>query len=116
MSGESEINEKIPDEKQDLENKVLSGSSDGCEESTDMIWRRVQSPATSSTDDNSGSSGMDTYSDRNSSSGSELSELAIHTLLVETRTRDLEREVYQDPDSDRYLIPSEESLTTQRMT
>ena len=25
MSGESEINEKIPDEKQDLENKVLSG-------------------------------------------------------------------------------------------
>ena len=50
---------------------------------------------------------MDTYSDRNSSSGSELSELAIHTLLVETRARDLDREVYQDPDSDRYLIPSE---------
>ena len=39
--------------------------------------------------------------------GSELSELAIHTLLVETRARDLDREVYQDPDSDRYLIPSE---------
>ena len=50
---------------------------------------------------------MDTYSDRNSSSGSGLSELAIHTLLVETRARDLDREVYQDPDSDRYLIPSE---------
>ena len=50
---------------------------------------------------------MDTYSDRNSSLGSELSELAIHTLLVETRARDLDREVYQDPDSDRYLIPSE---------
>ena len=33
-------------------------------------------------------------------------ELAIHTLLVETRARDLDREVYQDPDSDRYLIPS----------
>ena len=30
-----------------------------------------------------------------------------HTLLVETRARDLDREVYQDPDSDRYLIPSE---------
>ena len=51
--------------------------------------------------------GIDTYSDRNSSSGSKLSQLAIHTLLVETRARDLDREVYQDPDSDRYLIPSE---------
>ena len=40
-------------------------------------------------------------------SGSELSELAIHTLLVETRVRDLDKEVYQDPDSDRYLIPGE---------
>ena len=59
----------------------------------------------SSTDENSRNSGTDTYSDRNSSSGSELSKLAIHTLLVETRARDLDREVYQDPDSDRYLIP-----------
>ena len=60
-----------------------------------------------SVDDNSWNSGIDTYSDRKSSSGSELSELAIHTLLVETRARDLDREVYQDPDSDRYLVPSE---------
>ena len=36
-----------------------------------------------------------------------MSELAIHTLLVETRARDLDREVYQGPDSDHYLIPSE---------
>ena len=48
-----------------------------------------------------------TYSDRNSISGSELSELAIHALLVETRARNLDREVYQDPDSDRYLKPGE---------
>ena len=59
----------------------------------------------SSTDDNSRNSGIDTYSDRNSSSGSEPSELAIHALLVETRARDQDRGVYQDPDSDRYLIP-----------
>ena len=46
LSGESEIDEKIPDEKQDLENKVfVRGSSDGCEGNTDMIWRSVQSPA-----------------------------------------------------------------------
>ena len=73
-----------------------------------MIWRSVQSPAQHlRRDDKSESSRMNTYSDRDSTSGSELSELAIHTLLVETRARNLDREVYQDPDSDRYLIPSE---------
>ena len=56
---------------------------------------------------NSRNSGIDTYSDRNSSSGLELSELAIHTLLVETRARNLDRELTLDPDSDRYLIPGE---------
>ena len=108
LSGESDEDEKVPDEKQDLENKVLSG---------EFGWMRRKhgtdpgdgagSVTDSSTDDNSRNSGIDTYSDRNSTSGSELSELAIHTLLVETRARDLDREVYQDPDSDRYLIPGE---------
>ena len=28
-------------------------------------------------------------------------------LLVETQARDLDREVYQDPDGDRFLVPSE---------
>ena len=108
MSGESEIDEKVPDKKQDLGNKVLSG---------EVRWMRrrygpdlkegADSITDSSMNDSSRSSSMDTYSDKNSSSGSEQSELAIHTLLVETRARDLDREVYQDPDSDRYLIPSE---------
>ena len=106
LSGESDVDEKVPDEKQDLENKVLSG---------ELRWMRrrhrpdpgdgADSVTDSSTDDNARNSGIDTYSDRNSSSGSELPELAIHTLLVETRARDLDREVYQDHDSDRYLIP-----------
>ena len=108
LSGESEIDEEIPDEKQDLEQKVLSGEFRWMQRKhRHDLEERAVSSTTSSTADNSGSSGMDTYSDRNSSSGSELSELAIHTLLVETRARDLDREVYQDPDSDRYLIPSE---------
>ena len=108
MSGDSEIVEKKPDKKQDLGNKVLSG---------ELRWMRrrygpdlkegADSITDSSLDEDSRSSSMDTYSDRNSSSGSKLSELAIHTLLVETRARNLDREVYQDPDSDRYLIPSE---------
>ena len=102
LSGESDVDEEVPDGKQDLENKVLSG---------EFRWMRrkhrtdpgdgADSVADYSTDDNSRNS------DRNSSSGSELSELAIHTLLVETRAMDLDREVYQDPDSDRYLIPCE---------
>ena len=108
LSGESEIDEKVPDEKQDLGNKVLSGEFRwiGRRHRHDLE-ERADSITTSSTDDNSRNSGIDTYSDRNSSSGSELSELAIQTLLVEIRARDLDREVYQDPDSNRYLIPSE---------
>ena len=106
LSGESDIDEKVPDEKQDLENKVLSG---------EFRWMRrthrndpeegTCSIADSSMDDNSRNSGIDTYSDRISSSGSDMSELVIHTLLVETRAMDLDREIYQDPDSDRYLVP-----------
>ena len=112
-SGESEMDEEVPDEKQDLGNKVLSG---------EFRWMRrrrrhdleegAHSITTSSTDDDSRNSGIDTYSDRNSSLGSELSELAIQAILVETRARDLDREIYQDPDSDSYLIPSERSLNS----
>ena len=108
MSRESEMDEKVHDKKQDLGSKVLSG---------EFRWMRkrygpdlkegADSITDASMEDSSRNSSMDTYSDRNSSSGSELSELAIHTLLVETRARDLDREVYQDPDSDRYLIPNE---------
>ena len=108
LSGESEIDEKIPDEKQHLENKVLSGEFRWMRRRhRHVLEERAVSSTTSSTDDNPRNSRMDTYSDRNSSSGSELSELAIHTLLVETRARDLDTEVYQDRDSNRYLIPSE---------
>ena len=45
-----------------------------------------------------------TYSDRNQSTGSDASEFAIHTLLVETRARDFDRELNRDPDSDCYLF------------
>ena len=108
MSGESEIDEKVPDKKQNLGNKVLSGEFRWMRRRYGPDLKEGADPITdSSIDDSSRNSSMDTYSDRNSSSGSELSELAIHTLLVETRARDLDREAYQDPDSDRYLIPSE---------
>ena len=116
LSGESDVDEEIPEGKQDLENKVKSG---------EFRWMRrkhrtdpgggADSVADSSTDDNYRNSRIDTYSDRNSSSGSELSELAIHTLLVDTRARIwIER-------CTRILIviatsyQAKESLTTQRM-
>ena len=61
LSGESEMDEEVPDEKQDLGNKVLLG---------DFRWMRrrhrhdleegAHSITTSSTDDNSRNSGNDT--------------------------------------------------------
>ena len=108
LSVESDVEEKVPDEERDLDDKMLSGEFKWISRThrTDP-GKGTGSIADSSLDDNSPNSGIDTYSDRNLSSGSELSELAIHTLVLETRARDLDREVYQDPDSDRYLIPGE---------
>ena len=87
LSGESDVDEKVPGEKQGLDNKVLSGEfrwmrrrhRTDLEEGYRRLFNGWQIP----------NSGIDTYSDGNSSSGSELSELAIHTLLVETRARNL---------------------------
>ena len=71
------------------------------------------SVADSSIDDNRKNSRVDPYSNMNSSTGSEMLEIAIQTFLGETRARDLDREVYQGPDSDRYLMPAKQSSTTQ---
>ena len=105
MSGESDVEEKISDEKQDMEDKILPREFKWMSRThrTDP-GEGTSSIADSPTDDNSRNTGIDTYSDRNSSSRSELS---IHTLLGDTRSRDQDREVYHDPDSDRYLIPGE---------
>ena len=82
LSGES----GVQGEEQELEDKILSG---------EFRWlirthkidpeEETCSVADFSVDDSSRNSGIDTYSDKNSSTGSELSELAIHTLLVKTR-------------------------------
>ena len=108
FSGESDVEEKFPDEEQDLEDKTLSGEFRWMSRTHRMDPEEgTCSIADSSIDDNTRNSGIDTYSDRNSSSLLELSELAIQALLLETRARDLDREAYQDPDSDRFLIPGE---------
>ena len=63
FSGESEIEEKIPDEKQDMENKVLSGEFRWMRRRHRYdLEERADSITNSSTDDNSQNSGIDTYS------------------------------------------------------
>ena len=45
LFGEFDVDEKDPEEKQDLEKKVLSGSSDGCKEGTELTQEIVQTPS-----------------------------------------------------------------------
>ena len=108
LSGESAVEESVQGEEQDLEDKIFSGEFRWMSRAhkTDPE-EKTCSVTDSSVDDNSKNSETDTYSDRNSNTGSKLSELTIHTLLVETRARHLDRELSQDPDSDRYLLRSE---------
>ena len=107
LSGESGVAEDVQGEKKDLEDKIKSGEFRWMSRAHKTDPEEENCSVTgSSVDDVSRNSGNDTYSDRNSSTGSELSEIAIHVLLKETRARDLDREVYQDPDSDRYLVLS----------
>ena len=90
LSGESDVEEKVPDEDLDLEDKILSGEFEWMSRThrTDP-GEGTGSIADSSIDDNFRNSGIDTYSEKSSSSRLELSELPIHTLLVETRGRQL---------------------------
>ena len=108
LSEEIGVEENFQGGEQDLEDKILSGEFRWMSRAHKIDpEEETCSVADSSIDDNSRNSETDTYSDRSSRTGSELSELAKYTLLVETRASDLDIEVYQDPDSDRYLLPSE---------
>ena len=95
MSGESGVDENVQGEdEQDLEDEILSGEFRWMSRAQKIDPEEETCSVTDfSSDDNSRNSGNDTYSDRNSRAGSELSELAIHMSLVETRARDLDREV-----------------------
>ena len=100
LFGESRVEENVQCEEQDLEDKSVSGEFRWMSRAHKIdLEEEICSVTDSSVDDDSRNSGIDTYSVRNLSTGLELSELAIHTLLVETRARDLDKEVYQDPDS-----------------
>ena len=45
LSGESEIDDKILMRNRTWGTKFCPVSSDGCEEGTDLIWRRLQTPS-----------------------------------------------------------------------
>ena len=108
LSEESGVEENVQGVEQDLEDKILSG---------EFRWmsRANKTDPEEETCSVINSSVDDTYSDRNSSTGSELSELAIHTLLVR-----LEQESW----TERYIkiltviatcYVAKQSLTTQLM-
>ena len=59
-------------------------------------YSMVDSPS----EDHSKKLQADTYS----STGSATSELVIPILFLENRTIDLDREIHQDPDGDRYIF------------
>ena len=105
---ESAVEEIVQGQEQDLEDNFFSGELRRMSGAHKTDPEEEKCSVTDFSDDyNSKNSKTDTYSDRNSNTGSKLSELTIHTLLVETRATYLDRELYQDPDSDRYLLRSE---------
>ena len=94
LTWESGVEENVQGEEQDLEDKILFVELRWMSRAhkTDLE-EETCSVTDSSVGDNSRNSGIDTYSDGNSSTRSELTEIAIHTFLVETRAKDLDREV-----------------------
>ena len=101
-SRESDAEESKSGDGLDQRDKVLSGEFKWMIRScTSESAVETCSTADSSVSSSSKNSEISTYSDRISSA------LAIQTLLVETRARDLNKEVYLDPDNDRFLLPCE---------
>ena len=108
LSGESDTEGSGLEDGEDQVDNVLYGEFRGMSRSC-ISDSAVETCSTVDpfVEDTSRKREIDTYSDRNSCTGSEIVELAIHGLIVENRAGDLDREVHQDPNSDRYLIPSE---------
>ena len=67
LSGEYEMDEEVPDKKQDLGNKVLTGEFRWMRRRHRYDLEEGAHSITTSTDDDSRNSGIDTYSDRNCS-------------------------------------------------
>ena len=90
LSWESGVEEKFQDEEQGLEDKILFGEFRLMSRANKVDpEEETRSVAYSSIDDNRKNSEIDPYSNMNSSTGSEMLEIAIQTLLVEARARDL---------------------------
>ena len=83
--------------------RVLSGESRNI---SDNLEYDVGEPVSSSVDSRSQS--WDNTSE--TTSNSDMSEIAIHSLLVDWKQRGLDREIHQDPDRDRYTSDEEGTL------
>ena len=80
--------------------RILSGESRNI---SDNLEYDVGEPVSSSVDSRSQS--WDNTSE--TTSNSDMSEIAIHSLLVDWKQRGLDREIHQDPDRDRYTSDEE---------
>ena len=94
--------------------RILSGESDSKRpmdrvlsvESRNITYRVERDGAESlDSSDNSRPQSWDNTSE--TTSNSDVSEIAIHSLLVDWKQRGLDREMHQDPDRDRYTSDEE---------
>ena len=120
MSGESDIFRPVQDDlygerlMRPPRGRILSGESDSkrpvdrvLSGESRNIRDRVERYGVESLDssDNSRRQSWDNTSE--TTSNSDISEIAIHSLLVDWKQRALERELHQDPDRDRYTSDEE---------
>ena len=106
MSGESDIFRPVRDDlsgerlMRPPRDRILSGESRN-------ITNRVERDGVESLDSSDDSRPQSWDNTSETTSNSDVSEIAIHSLLVDWKQRGLDREMHQDPDRDRYISDEE---------
>ena len=106
MSGESDIFRPVQDDlsgerlMRPPRDKILSGESRN-------ITDRVERDGVESLDSSDDSRPQSWDNTSETTSNSDVSEIAIHSLLVDWKQRGLDREMHQDPDRDRHTSDEE---------
>ena len=106
MSGESDIFRPVQDDlswerlMRPPRDRILSGESRN-------ITNKVERDGVESLDSSDDSRPQSWDNTSETTSNSDVSEIAIHSLLVDWKQRGLDREMHQDPDRDRYTSDEE---------
>ena len=120
MSGESDIFRPVQDDlfgkrlMRPPRDKILSGESDSKQPMDRVLFGesrnitdRVERDGVESLDSSDDSRPQSWDNTSETTSNSDVSEIAIHSLLVDWKQRGLDREMHQDPDRDRYTSDEE---------